>query len=316
MKRWPFIILGLASLLSLTSLRAVSSSSLVLPTFIQLQAATPGVQEVGHANISGTLKVGKVHASNFQLGTTATPGTVLTSNASGVGTWQAPSMPLPWIATIGTSGSVLSAKNTIASNGTAVTGEVTGTAGVGVRGTASSVTGGSYGGWFVSSGNTGVGVAGEAISSTGTTIGGTFSNRSPSGSAVRGVAATTTGNSAGGYFSSTGLTGSGVTGESRSATGSGYGGYFTTLGKTGIAVFGSAESATGATIGGYFESNSTTGRGLYANAAATTGAGALPVSDATPYVRSGDSAIRYLMNWTPLTSETTLKLDELRWTFN
>ncbi|MDZ7379786.1 MAG: hypothetical protein ONB06_10645, partial [candidate division KSB1 bacterium] len=58
---------------------------------VLLQSSTPGIQQVGHVNISGTLIAGVVQTNAFKMSTGAAAGRVLTSDASGNGTWQ----PLP-----------------------------------------------------------------------------------------------------------------------------------------------------------------------------------------------------------------------------
>jgi hypothetical protein len=59
--------------------------------FVRLQSQTPGTPQIGHANISGTLIAGTMQTDAFRMATGAGAGRVLTSDGSGVGTWQ----PLP-----------------------------------------------------------------------------------------------------------------------------------------------------------------------------------------------------------------------------
>jgi hypothetical protein len=59
--------------------------------FVRLQSQTPGTPQIGHANISGTLIAGTIQTDAFRMATGAGAGRVLTSDGSGVGTWQ----PLP-----------------------------------------------------------------------------------------------------------------------------------------------------------------------------------------------------------------------------
>jgi hypothetical protein len=60
---------------------------------VWLQSATPGTQQIGHANISGTLIAGAIHTGAFRLTTGAGAGKVLTSDASGNASWQNPPPP-------------------------------------------------------------------------------------------------------------------------------------------------------------------------------------------------------------------------------
>lgn len=61
---------------------------------VLLQSETPGIQQTGHVNISGTLiagaiKTNAIKTDAFRMPTGAAAGSVLTSDASGNGTWQA-----------------------------------------------------------------------------------------------------------------------------------------------------------------------------------------------------------------------------------
>ncbi|HWP31461.1 MAG TPA: hypothetical protein VNK96_07050 [Fimbriimonadales bacterium] len=56
---------------------------------VLLQSETPGIQQTGHVNISGTLIAGAIKTNTFQIPTGAAAGRVLTSDGSGNGTWQA-----------------------------------------------------------------------------------------------------------------------------------------------------------------------------------------------------------------------------------
>ncbi|HWP30187.1 MAG TPA: hypothetical protein VNK96_00445 [Fimbriimonadales bacterium] len=56
---------------------------------VLLQSETPGIQQTGHVNISGTLIAGAIKTNAFQMSTGAASGRVLTSDGSGNGTWQA-----------------------------------------------------------------------------------------------------------------------------------------------------------------------------------------------------------------------------------
>lgn len=60
---------------------------------VWLQSSTPGTQQIGHANISGTLVAGAIETGAFRMAASAGAGKVLTSDASGNGTWQDPPPP-------------------------------------------------------------------------------------------------------------------------------------------------------------------------------------------------------------------------------
>ncbi len=62
---------------------------------VMLQPTSPGTSQSGHANISGTFRANSLYGNNFQLGLTANAGDVLTTDASGNGTWQPPQTGQP-----------------------------------------------------------------------------------------------------------------------------------------------------------------------------------------------------------------------------
>lgn len=63
---------------------------------VWLQPTTPGSPQTGHLNISGTARTGTVHTDSLRVGTSATSGHYLRTDASGVGTWQALTIPLAY----------------------------------------------------------------------------------------------------------------------------------------------------------------------------------------------------------------------------
>ena len=77
------------TLSGIAALLATQAESQVGPpkAFVALQASTPGSSQSGHLNVSGTVRAGALIVSSFQLSTGAAAGRVLTSNASGVGSW-------------------------------------------------------------------------------------------------------------------------------------------------------------------------------------------------------------------------------------
>ncbi|RMG21987.1 MAG: hypothetical protein D6724_11240, partial [Armatimonadetes bacterium] len=83
---------------------SVEMAAPMLPLIpVWLQSATPGTQQIGHANISGTLIAGAIRSGAIQTGAIQTgafrltagagAGRVLTSDASGSGSWQNPPPP-------------------------------------------------------------------------------------------------------------------------------------------------------------------------------------------------------------------------------
>jgi len=83
--------------------------------FVRLQPQTPGTQQAGHANVSGTMRAGSVRTGGFRLGASATAGHVLTADASGVGTWQqapASGLVLPYSGMAASAGAVFAIGNT------------------------------------------------------------------------------------------------------------------------------------------------------------------------------------------------------------
>lgn len=57
---------------------------------VRLQTTSPGTPQSGHVNISGTLIAGAMQTDAIKIGSTSTPGHVLTADSNGNGSWQAP----------------------------------------------------------------------------------------------------------------------------------------------------------------------------------------------------------------------------------
>ncbi len=83
-------VLGATLVLSSLFLSTGALSQLGYLAGVRLQAKTPGTPDIGNANISGTFISDMLQADGLQLGTSSTPGHVLTTDGSGVGTWQPP----------------------------------------------------------------------------------------------------------------------------------------------------------------------------------------------------------------------------------
>jgi hypothetical protein len=150
-------------------------------------------------------------------------------------------------------------------------GTATGTSGVGVQGTASAATGGTFGVRGISDSTTGRGVGGFATATSGDTYGVIGSSDSTTGRGVYGLAASTTGNSSGVYGQSTSNSGRGVTGITTNSTGSNYGVFGQANSSAGRGVGGFATATSGDTYGVIGSSESTSGRGVYGLVANITG---------------------------------------------
>ncbi len=192
---------------------------------VLLQSSTPGIQQTGHINISGTLISGSVKTSSFQMSTGAGAGRVLTSDASGVGTWQALPPPSgsaggdlsgtypnptvvglqtrPVSSTAPASGQVLKWTGTTwapAADGLTLpfSGSANVPGGVVLSITNTAASGISYGVYGQSNSTDGYGVVGHATATSGATFGGWFESDSTSGIGVFARANSPTGY--GGYF--------------------------------------------------------------------------------------------------------------------
>lgn len=148
-----------AVLLTLTLRPAVSQVSGSLPAFVRLQTATPGTQQTGHSNISGTVKAGQ-----FVGGGAGLTGVL----ASGLTLPMSLTSPSPNVDAFKITTSSVSVPNA------AITGVVNGgnAKSVGVKGTADGIIG--YGVSGEATGQFGVGVNGGGtfgVSGTGDLVG-------------------------------------------------------------------------------------------------------------------------------------------------
>lgn len=263
---------------------------------VRLQPTTPGIPQTGHVNITGTLIAGAIKTNALQMPTGASAGRVLTSDASGNGSWQAlpppsgaaggdllGSYPNPSVdglqgravaSTAPTTGQVLKWDGSAWSPGTDLRDAFWQAAGLDI---------------FYSGGDVGIGVSlpayrlhvetatgsraiyGVHNAATGLNYGGRFESDSTSGLGVFGWATATTGTTYGVAGQSASTSGIGVSGSATATTGTTYGGRFESDSSSGRGVYGAATATGGTTYGVYGITPSTSGRAVFGLASATTG---------------------------------------------
>lgn len=158
-----------------TALAGVTAKFGFVDPPVNLQASSPGVQQVGSINVSGKILSGSMSASNASAG-----AQVIVGDATGGGF---------------NFGGLFKSSSP---NGT------------GVRGVASSTSGVANGGTFQTFSSEGAGILSVATATSGANFGGFFRSASTSGEAVHGEATATSGVNFGGVFSSASLNGAGV----------------------------------------------------------------------------------------------------------
>ena len=287
-------VLGIAAVI-IASKRAESAAA---DAIVRLQQSTPGVQQIGHANLSGTIVAGQ-----FEGG-----GAGLTNINAGLldgfdSTEFLQSVPIPLTLNGTSSTQIFRAENDATDTGaaaifglsTAPTGityggrfESNSPQGSAVYGASQSPVGFCFGGKFMNASADGVGVYAESTATNGTNWGGFFANQSTSGRGVSGIASAPTGTTYGVFGVSYSSTGSGVEGTANSSTGygigvhgvsecnqgtgvggtttttlEGYGVWGSSSGVIGRGVFGDVSSNTGLNYGVYGRSASIDGRGVY-----------------------------------------------------
>ncbi len=227
---------------------------------------------------------GTVRMTGFQMPSGAAASRVLTSDASGVGTWQSASLTLPFagsamvtggnaieITNTASSGLSVGVRGTTQSNigyavygratatsggNVGVIGETASTNGTAVRGTATAASGQCYGGFFSTNSTSGRGVHAIAGADTGTTYAVSGFNYSENGRGVYGLALDSSGNG----------TSYGVYGDTNNPVGYGVYGEGPTFG-----AFGNATSGSGTNYGVYGSASGTSGRGVYGIANSSSG---------------------------------------------
>lgn len=177
--------------------RAGARQNPILYGIVTLPDTSPGFQQTGNTNISGTGLfgarvgigtnapsvaldvVGTAKMSGFEMSTGASAGRVLQSDAAGHGTWKPDGIALPYSASVNEGNSVLQIINAgsgpgLDIRGTATSGSSQGiyssvgsTVGIAVTGYASAATGPCYGGVFATFSSGGTGVVGNATDSSG-----------------------------------------------------------------------------------------------------------------------------------------------------
>ena len=312
MKKPGALIISSVSLLALLALGTRQSVSQVtgsLPAYVKLQAATPGTPQVGHSNITGTVKAGQFQGGGAGL---TNVNADLLDGINSTSFLQAVPNPLNLTGSVslnpvirGTNTSTAIASSGVMGESTALTGAVVGvlgktvsSTGKAVYGLATSSSGVSYAGYFDNSSLSGFGVhvtsANIGIHAEGA-VGGEFTTSSTTGSGITAESTATTGlnygvfaraNSAlgfgvysfntstdlygtSGYFGANSPSGTAIFAETFGTEA--IGGYMLSRAVDGIGVFGFASSSTGSGTGGYFVSNGPTGRAVFARSQAATG---------------------------------------------
>jgi len=286
---------------------------------VRLQDTSPGTQQTGHSNISGTAKAGFFVGNGGGLtdinadmldgfdntaflrsipnplflsssdpytisGTTTSAGFnvagVVGSATSGSGATNGVYGVTDSTAGTGVSGKAM--KNSGINYG--VRGESPSPLGNGVFGLASSGTGYNHGLHGASYSTGGVGVFGEATTATGTNYGGVFHSASNNGFGVHATGRVGMYGEGDGYGVeglTNGNSGAGTAGYALSTTGVTYGGIFTARSPDGFGIHSRNLATSGFAYGGYFESASTNGRAVYGlSTNASSGVGVNGRSDA------------------------------------
>lgn len=305
------------SVMAAASRNAISAGQ--TGALVRLQSTSPGSQQVGHANVSGTLRAGQFVGGG--AGVTGVNADLLDGINS---TAFLQSVPNP-LSLSGSAGSpIITATNSNGATGAAgVKGVATAAAGVtyglwgtnssasgrAVFGEATSTTGLNYGGRFESASNSGRAVYGLASASTGNAYGVFGESQSSSGRAVLGLANATSGVNYGGYFDSDSVSGYGVYansageygvfGQSTLTSGTAYGVFGTSAAFNGYGIYGEATSTTGLNYGGRFRNVSTSGGAITAAALSSTG------STYGGRFENNSTAGRGVFGWALATSGTT-----------
>ncbi|MBS1723765.1 MAG: hypothetical protein JSS66_12525 [Armatimonadetes bacterium] len=185
---------------------ALAAGAVSMVSYVELQASTPGSQQVGHSNISGY------------------------SLASRFGAGVSPTLARVQINETGTAQGVRSITN----SGVAVYGQSTATVGLGA------------GGYFTSASGGGRALVAEQLSTSGSTVGGLFYSRSSTGTACWGKATATTGANSGVFGESPSVDGFGVRATNTSGDGTAISATNVSSSSGRAAIFANDPSTTGA----------------------------------------------------------------------
>ncbi len=278
----------------------VEVASAMLPLIpVWLQSSTPGTQQIGHANISGTLIAGVLQTGAFRLTTGAGAGKVLMSDASGNASWQVlpppsgsaggdlgGSYPNPIVVGLQTrpvSSTAPSSGQVLEWNGSAwapasddgltlpFSGSANVSSGAVFSMTNTATSGNSVGVSGASASPNGIGVRGRGTAASGPAWGVWAESTSPDGTGVSGWASASSGFTKGVWGESASTFGTGVFGLATATSGDAVGVWGQSNSTSGTGVSGWASATSGATYGVYGRCDSTSGRGVFGFAPAATG---------------------------------------------
>lgn len=256
---------GLAASLMLASLSATSVSSGTQTALVRLQPTTPGVAQIGHSHVTGTVLAGRMAAlGNNAPNSVSGINTSTVGGASGVYGESSASYGVHGRNTnpqgIGVYGDVTTGGGGIT---VGVLGMTSSTSGRGVQGQSQATTGPGIGVIGYTYGDSGVGVYGWALSSVGTARGVYGLSSAGDGFGVRGIANAGYGTNWGGHFSNfSPAGGGGLAGIAQGGAGLTYGIYGENNSPAGYAIYGLETATTGNTAGVFGQSNSNQGRGV------------------------------------------------------
>lgn len=302
MNRVHWVVSSSLIVIALIAIGARSITAGQADSIVRLQQSTPGISQVGHINVTGTIRAGSVNTGTFRMVPGAANGKVLTSDANGNGSWQAVTgFSLPFIGSSSVGGGpVFKIMNTdTQGGGGGIFGQSSSPGGVGVRGLA---TGSGFGdptyaegGSFTASGVGGIGVYAESSDTTAANFGIKAYSQGPGGTGlyaeasdpaglcgVQGVAGGSVGTGVLGTGGSVGVEGDGLTGvlgSSNVAAGVGMYGVSSYTTGTILGVYGVANPSNTSGIGVLGEGNvgvkgstsSSTGYGVYGYSSSSTG---------------------------------------------
>lgn len=274
-------------------------------TPVELQPATPGVTQVGNANVSGRILAGSIQAESSNPTAQAIVGNATSTTGATFGGFFRSDSPLGRAlygrasATSGTTHGVWGQSDSpggrgvtgvapaTTGNATGVWGQTASTTGRGVYGYTTSATGVNYGVMGQSSSSSGFGVYSQGNMHATGTISGNGSGVTQVNAALLGGFSPSaylksipnplslSGNSAGsiilGENTSTANGSAAVLGWSTALSGFTYGVSGRNYSTEGMAVFGWSSATSGPTLGGYFQTDSPGGRGVFGQATGSTG---------------------------------------------